>query len=66
MVLLQYLLLCTICFRKIFYSQTFPVIQQNSAREKSSHSTILMNAFGGLKIFSVVVEAPISPGKLYL
>ena len=42
----------------IFYSQKFPVIRQNTAWKKSSHSTVLRNPSGGLKFFLVVVEAP--------
>ena len=40
-----------------FHCQKFPVIQQNKAWEKSSYSTNLMHAFGGLKCFLVVAEA---------
>ena len=46
------------CFRTFFYSQKFPVIRQNTACEKSSHSTVLRNPSGGPKFFLVVVEAP--------
>ena len=49
---------CIMCFRLIFYSQKFPVIRQNTAWKKSSHSTVLRNPSGGLKFFLVVVEAP--------
>ena len=41
-----------------FYSQKFPVIRQNTAWKKSSHSTVLRNTSGGPKLFLVVVEAP--------
>ena len=45
------------CFRTIFYFQTFPVNWQNTAWKKSSHSTVLRNTSGAPKFFLVVVEA---------
>ena len=41
----------------VFYARKCPIIRQNNAWEKSFRRTVLMNAFRGLKMFLVVVQA---------
>ena len=41
----------------VFYARKCSIIRQNNAWEKSFRMTVLMNAFWGLKMFLVVVQA---------